>query len=155
MHSKVFEFSSNIIAQHDRMDEFNIPDWFLEGVAQYIDDSDRSEDIKWLQKDLKKYDHLNLSDDGTLTFKDVSDFQKSYFEKRMIELKETVENLTIDEFSSDTSLVVTRMKRLIEDESDYYVYFGGTLMSLDQFVRQMGQYETDTFYIGGTVGYKS
>lgn len=155
MHSKVFEISMKAVTPEDRLEEFDIPDWFLEAVALFVDESDRSKDIKWLQDVLGEYSGFKLSDDGVIEIEDISEFQKSYFQKRMVELKETVGNLTIDEFSSETSLVVTRMKRLIEDKTDFYVYVHGQLMTMDQFIRELSQYGVNRFYIGGTVGYNT
>lgn len=150
MHSRIYQLSTKELDQDDFLEDYHIHDWFLETVADYVNDSDREKDIEWLEESLSGV----TFEDDRLIINDVAMFKKAYFKTRFIQFQEAAKTLTLDDFSSN-SMDNYRMTTLVEDKFGYYVYTNGEFMTMDRFVREMQATEDGSaeFYIGGTLDY--
>lgn len=153
MHSRIFQVSLNPINPHEYIEVYDyLEHWFAREIADYIDSSNRSDDIDWLSRDVK--------DRGCFVGKDEHGFylevydKEKYFEsayKRFCKALQDVKDITLAEFTNGVSRHIFDLSDSHTDKFGFYVDADGELMPLDKFVRlcKAGL----KYYIGGTLNY--
>lgn len=152
MHSRIFQVSTNPINKIDYIDESHYWDhWFLNEVADYVDNSaDRDDDIEWLMEYGKG---IIISEDEHGKFLIVTDKEK-YFKNAFENFQEAINKVskyTIDDFIQGSSYEIWLIKDSYEDRFGFYIDYDNGLMPLDKFVRLSTI--NKKYYIGGTVDY--
>lgn len=150
MHSRIFQVSLDPIATEDYIEESLYWDhWFVNEIADYITDSDRSEDIKWLKG---CYDGLTFGKDNNGDYF-IVESKEQYFQPKFKRFKNEVDSIkscTLGEFTKEIG-AVWELKNAYEDRFGFYVDLNGELFNFDTFIRicvPQGKY-----YIGGTIDY--
>ena len=158
MHSRIYQISKAPIDRDDYIKESTYYDhWFLNSVADYVnEDTNRNDDIKWLQS---CYGNKGLSfgqDDNGKYF--IVEDKAKYFETNFEEFKKALvelSNITIDDFISDKGgMDLYRLKSSYDDEFGFYIDDGGEyygLTTFDSFMRDANTGEK--YYIGATIDY--
>lgn len=150
MHSRIFQLSEVPVDKEDYITEDEFIDGFVGMIADYVSsDTDRREDIQWLCSALKEYGIIYDENEESIIF--LEGFKKKYFKERFEKLRTTLQNMSLEEFSSD-SLAAFELASLIENRFSFYVYYEYTWQSLDNFVRSELK-EGQKYYIGGTLDY--
>jgi acyl carrier protein len=150
MHSRIFQLSEVPVNKEDYITEDEFIDGFVGMIADYVSsDTDRREDIQWLCSVLKEYGIIYDENEESIIF--LEGFKKKYFKERFEKLRTTLQNMSLEEFSSD-SLAAFELASLIENRFSFYVYSEYTWQSLDNFVRSELK-EGQKYYIGGTLDY--
>lgn len=158
MHSRIYQISKTPIDRDDYIEEDNYYDhWFTGRVADYVnDDTNRDDDIEWLQS---CYGNNGLSfgcDDNGEYFivEDKTKYFGAKFEKFKNELKELSEKTFDDFMGRGSEMSLYRLKSSYDDEFGFYIddcgeYHG--LETFDGFMRSTT--EGTKYYIGGTIDY--
>lgn len=165
MHSRAFQLTGHKLPENQYLEEsdLNYEEGMPISIADYIQDSDRKEDIQWLLYYLKEkgvegwsYDKAEQS----LTF--TKPFITSYFKQAYESFKKKAEEITLEDFSQSFGAVSAYcLSSLIEERDGFYIFVGpsltGFFRTMDSFVRSLN-YElrgkdSVTFYIGGTLDY--
>lgn len=151
MHSRIFQMDIEPINKKDYIDESTFyEDTFIGTIADYVDeDTNRDEDIQWLVDCYKKYGMEYNKKEDYIIFK--KGFKKNYFRERFELFKETIDELTFEDFAYDTRANLYKIKSLMEDRFSFYVYFDDYWMTFDRFVRQLE--EGKKYYLGATIDY--
>ena len=158
MHSRIFQISKTPIDREDYIEEYKYYDhWFTGSVADYVDDdTDRNDDVEWLQS---CYGNKGLSfgqdDNGEyFVIEDKAKYFEANFEKFQKELKELSEKTFDDFMGGEGNMSLYRLKESYDDEFGFYIddrneYHG--LITFDRFMR----YTTvgEKYYIGATIDY--
>lgn len=148
MHSRIIQLSFFPINE----DEYVTEDaWELESfigsIADYVADSpDRQEDIDWFISCIGP-DHVEC-DGNMIIF--LPEFKEGYFKPRLEKLKQTVQELTLEQFAN-YSLINYDIRRFVVDEYGFYVLIDKCWMPFDDFVRELE--EGVPYYIGATLDY--
>lgn len=156
MHSRIFQISTKPIDKCDYIEESNYYDhWFLNSVADYVNDStDRADDIKWL-KDCYDKDGLSFGVDENGEYFMVEDKAK-FFEPKFKRFQNALQELsttTLDDFmNGKCGYQLYELKAAYDDKFGFYV--DGDEFSLDTlntFIRyaEIGK----KYYIGATIDY--
>lgn len=158
MHSRIYQISKTPIDRDDYIEEDKYYDhWFTGSVADYVDDdTDRDDDVEWLQS---CYGNKGLSfgqDDSGEYFvvDDKAKYFEANFEKFQKELKELSEKTFDDFMGGEGSMSLYRLKESYDDEFGFYIddrneYHG--LVTFDRFMRCATVGEK--YYIGATIDY--
>lgn len=151
MHSRIFQMDIEPINKKDYIDESTFyEDTFIGTIADYVDeDTNRDEDIQWLVDCYEKYGMEYNKEEDYVIFK--KGFKKNYFRERFKLFKETIDELTFEDFAYDTRANLYKIKSLMEDRFSFYVYFDDYWMTFDRFVRQLE--EDKKYYLGATIDY--
>lgn len=152
MHSRIFQLSTEPICEDDYIKEYHFYDdsSFIGSIADYVDEeTDREKDIKWFVEALERTcKNLFIYDEKEQSIIFHTGFKQQFFHSRYKELKKVVENLTLEQFS--TSFEAYKLKSIIEDKFDFYIYFDGPITK-DEFIRNLQ--EEQKYYFGGTIDY--
>ena len=159
MHSRVFEISTEPIAAELRMDEYELPDWFCSGIADYVDstlDEDREEELNWFRSRFAG----NCSVDGD-SVKFGPNTKHDYFLFNYNKFREAATVLAVCEYdafcdskpSSDFSMTIYKLQSSFEDRFGFYDYDRDNeeLLTLDSWVRQKDL--SLPYYIGSIIDY--
>lgn len=165
MHSRIFQLTGHKLPENHYLEESDLS--YEEGmpisIADYISNSDREEDIRWLLdcfKDNKVKGWTYNEADQSLTF--TKPFMTSYFKSAYDLFKKKAEQITLEDFShSFGDIPVYSLSSLIEERDGFYVFMGpsstGYFRTMDSFVRSLNyelkEKDSVTFYIGGTLDY--
>jgi len=149
MHSRIFQLVSEPINEDDYATEADFLDGFVGSIADYVAEvDDRAEDIRWFASYVEQYGGEYNPDEESITFPE--GFALDYFRDRLEEVKCMVNNLTLEQFVTDT-LCAYELRRLIEDEFGFYVYIDNYYETLDDFVRNLQGEQK--YYIGAVLDY--
>ncbi|ERM91233.1 hypothetical protein O163_11415 [Caldanaerobacter subterraneus subsp. yonseiensis KB-1] len=151
MHSTIFQLEEKPLRfEEDFVCEEDFYDDFVGIVANYVsEDVDREEEINYLVKYLEKYKIIYNSEEQSIVFPE--GFKGEYFSERFFKLKKFIEDLIIEEFSTDSTKVWI-LKNLIEEKYGIYIYHKGTWKTFDEFVRHNLK-EGQKYYIGTVLDY--
>lgn len=158
MHSRLYQISKTPIDRDDYIEEDKYYDhWFTSSVADYVDgDTDRDDDIEWLQNCYGNKG-LSFSKDDSGEYFIVEDKTK-YFEAKFKEFQKELKELsekTLDEFmSGESDMSMYRLKTSYDDDCNFYIddnyeYHG--VATFDRFMRSAT--EGTKYYIGATIDY--
>jgi len=153
MRGVIFKLSQDI-EEVGMFDPYDVPEYFVGSIASHLEEAEVDDEVM----DFMEY----LEDEGVppnfidyqnkMTFKDKEGFQKVYFESKLKKLKESVEKLTLRDFSSSI-IKAENITKLVTDQFDYYIYINSELMTLDDFIRSLDMRKESSFYITGSVAY--
>lgn len=150
MHSRVIQLSLEPISNENYI-EADYENGFLSTIADYTsEDTDRNEDIKWIDDYIKDYGAELNNDNKSFYFP--RGFKNKYFEKRFECLKEMIDKMSLNTFSCSDS-VVYNIDNLSCNKYGFYISIDNDneYIPLDSFVRNLN--EDTTYYIGGTLDY--
>lgn len=153
MHSRIFEISESSFIDKDDHYFFDFEDLgsMPSGVDYVVETENREDDIEWLRDIMSHYKGITFDDESFIVS---TDFKNEYFEKRFKDLKERVEELTLEEFSDENKgmMELYYIKKAIEDRLGFRVFnYNYGNMSFDTFVRHMKP--NVRYYIGGIGDY--
>lgn len=154
MHSRIFQFSTEPHERHISCEEIVelMSGSFIGTIADYVDESDREEDIAWLLDYLAAsapdYFEYNPAE-GSIIFR--AGFKQKYFRQRFEEFKKKVTTMELKDFAEDTYEVYELMQ-LIDDRHGFYIYMKGYWQTFDSFVRRDME-ESRKYFIGATFDY--
>lgn len=153
MHSRIIQLEVTAIDKSNLMEDYNIPDWFTEGVADYVAESDRKEDLKWIKDAIfGSSKHAGLYETENLVeIHDIQAFQEDYFRGRYNTLQDEVAKMTLNDFTN--GFQAYRIASLARDRFGFYIYINSELMPVDDFIRSLDMLNQKVFYIGGTLDY--
>lgn len=155
MHSRIFEVSTSPFSSVGDHYDFDSPSHFMffsPSVDYVVNSEDRKDDIHWLKRYLDTYYGVTFEGDS---FSFDFHYKNNYFESRLVELKQMVRDITLNEFSGQNQeawMKNYRIEQSIEDKLGFRIYseFGGNT-SIDQFIRDSKP--NTTYYIGGVGDY--
>lgn len=165
MHSSAFQLTKEKLDPEDYLkeDDLDFEDGMPISIADYIQDSNREEDITWFLQDLQHgtaEGWVYHEEAQSITF--TKEFITSYFQRNYKRFKELASQITLEEFAYDDysetigGFPATEMKQLIDDRYEFYVY-NGYFKTFDSFVRSLNaefkEKESVTYYFGGTLDY--
>ncbi|SDF51992.1 hypothetical protein SAMN04244560_00854 [Thermoanaerobacter thermohydrosulfuricus] len=152
MHSNIFQLEERPLRfEEDYACEEDFYEGFVGTVADYVsEDVNREEEIKYFVEFLKKYGIMYNPEEQSIVFPE--GFKIQYFRERLEKLKKIVEDITIEEFSTDSTKVWI-LKNLIEEKYGVYIYYKKTWKNFDEFVRYDLQ-EGGKYYIGSVLDYR-
>jgi hypothetical protein len=144
LEEKPLRFEEDFACEEDFYDDF------VRVVADYVsEDVDREEEINYFVKWLGKYGIIYNSEEQSIVFPE--GFKAEYFSERLFKLKKIIEDITIEEFSTDSTKMWI-LENLIEEKYGIYIYHKGTWTTLDEFVRYDLE-ENKKYYIGSVLDY--
>jgi hypothetical protein len=159
MHSRIFQVSNSPIGK----DNYITPDdfyehWFTNSIADYVDTSNRTDDIEWLRKTLQP-NNPNVEfgkDTQGKYFSFNADFKTLYFKPKFESFMKAVNEAarsSLEEFASDSEMgmIVFRIKTMYDDKYSFYFYEDDEFITMDEFIRYAR--EGQKYYIGGTIDY--
>ena len=150
MHSRIFQVSSEPIKKEDYIEEATYWDhWFIGEIADYVADSDRNYDIKWL-KGCCDGVTFGTNDNGEYF---IVESKEQYFQhkfKRFKNAVDTIKSCTLEEFTKEMH-AVWELKNAYEERFGFYVDTDGELLNFDNFIRLC--VTNEKYYIGGTIDY--
>jgi hypothetical protein len=151
MHSTIFQLEEKPLRfEEDWACEEDFYDDFVGTIADYVsEDVDREEEINYFVKYLGQYGIIYNSEEQSIVFPE--GFKAEYFSERFFKLKKIVEDITIEEFSTDSTKVWI-LKNLIEEKYGIYIYHKGSWKTFDEFIRYNLQ-EGQKYYIGNVLDY--
>jgi len=156
MHSTIFQVTKEPIPQDEWLTPVDIDDtWFVGDIADYVADSNRGNDIAWLKETTKGVFDVACEGDnvetGTCRIKLLPCGKKEHFGERFHNLKEAVEQTTLEQFCED-GMEEYNIRTLVLKRFCFYVYDDErNLIPLDTFIRRSE--EGTEYYLGGTVDY--
>ncbi len=150
MHSRICQLSQKPIDKSDYITEDMFYDDFVGTVGDYVQESPtgRKEDIEWLMAIIEDYGAIYNSSEESILFP--IGFKENYFKESYEKLKEAVQNMSLEQFASD-SIIVSTLKLLIDSKYGFYIYTTHW-QTLDNFVRCELK-EGEKYYIGGILDY--
>lgn len=159
MHSRVFEISRSPIEIAQRLDPYELPEWFCSGIADYVDNTreeDREEELNWFTS--RFGGHCKRSG-NTVVFD--PDTKKDYFQHDYAKFREAAAILAVCDYEdfcgsnpvSDFEMTIRQLKSSYEDQFGFYVYDRDNeeLMTMDSWIRQTDL--SGPLYVGGIVDY--
>lgn len=151
MHSRIFQVSMNPIQEEDYILESDYYDhWFTNEIADYVNgDTDRENDIEWLQGYSTAFDFGTDNSGVYFIVKDKGEYFKPHFDRFMGALNK-IKECTLTDFTYGLAEMWT-LKDSYEDKFGFYVNADGETMCLDNFVRRCATGEK--YYIGATIDY--
>jgi len=151
MHSTIFQLEEKPLRfEEDFASEEDFYEGFVGIIADYVsEDVDREEEINYFVTYLGKYGIIYNSEEQSIVFPE--GFKAEYFSERFFKLKKIIEDLTIEEFSTD-STKVWLLKNLIEEKYGIYIYHKGAWKTFDEFVRYNLK-EGQKYHIGTVLDY--
>lgn len=151
MHSSIFQVSETPIEKSDYIRESDYWDhWFTNTHADYVAESDREEDIKWLKE--IGYKGIEFGEDEHGEFLIVTS-KTDYFAKKFMRFATAladISKMTLADFASARASI-WKLEDAFEDKYGFYIDVDDELLTFDEFVRYCGN--GDKYYIGGTVDY--
>lgn len=160
MHSRVFEISTEPIAEEDRLTSDGLSDGFFSSVADYAVDSDnREEDIKWFFE--CAHDVIVPNEDKS-GFRLVPGAKEAYFKNAFQQFKECLAVLstaTLGAFagtengplSDSMDMWMYKLKSAYSDKFSFYIYSDGEMFPMDDWMRHADLNES--YFFGGVCDY--
>ncbi|MGH2331793.1 hypothetical protein [Thermoanaerobacter mathranii] len=151
MHSNIFQLEEKPLKfEEDYACEEDFYDGFVRTIADYVsDDVNREEEINYFVEHLEKYGVIYNPKEQSIIFSE--GFHTKYFNERLLDLKKIVEDITIEEFSTDSTKVWI-LKNLVEEKYGIYIYHKNSWETFDAFVRYRLE-EGKKYYIGTVLDY--
>jgi len=159
MHSRVFEISSKPIDEALRLDEYELPDWFCSGIADYvdrIDDENRVEEINWFAS---QFAGNCIVAGDKVSFK--PNTKHDYYRHNYNKFREAAAILATCDYEafcdskpcSEFSMTLLQLNSSYEDRYGFYVYDRDDeeLITLDSWVRRNDL--SEPYYIGSIIDY--
>jgi len=153
MHSRIIQISKEPIEKDEYFSECRYYDGFINAIADYVVDSDRTADIEWLKSILGDAAEVDVQ---AGTFKIVN--RMLFFMAPYTEFRQHIaemEGITLEDFASCKSEFPMYMLQASYDDK-YSFYLDSdengmqTLMSFMRFAK-----DGDVYYIGATFDYHS
>lgn len=153
MHSRIIQLGVSAIDQEDYIQDYSIPNWFTDEIADYVNESDREKDLKWFKRAIfGSSTHAEMDEiDNIVTIHNAQAFREDFFRTRFEIMRNEVANMTLNDFAEGFSAY--SIASLARDRFGFYIYIDGELMSFDVFIRSLEMFDQDVFYIGGTLDY--
>ena len=151
MHCKIIQLDDKSIRKNDRIDMdtiINEQEWFLNSIADYVDD------VMDDQRKIILDNHLNR--DGfkfsrnKLTIVSAEDYFKSRYSKLVASAFDLSRTPLKDIASGKAWMLIWNINDCYDDKYGDYIYYDGWLNTMDDFVRH---HEGEIFYVGGVVDY--
>lgn len=145
MHSRIYEVSTENIKEGLDIGEFWIRYLWFENIADYVISSESTieEDIDWLCSflDIKKEKNkIYLSKETA----------KKYMKLKYENFKESSQSF--EQFMD--CFLVNRIQEFLNDEYGFYMIYEDTLMTLDEFLRNIiHENKNEVYYIGAIFDY--
>lgn len=152
MHGTIFQLEEKPLRfEEDFACEEDFYEGFVGIIADYVsEDVDREEEINYFVTYLGKYGITYNSEEQSIIFP--KGFKEEYFSARFFNLKKFVEELTLEEFSTDSTKVWI-LKNLINEKYGIYIYSRqSSWITFDEFVRYNLK-EGQKYYIGTVLDY--
>ena len=156
MHSRIFQISSKPIDKCDYIEESHYYDhWFLNSVADYVNDNtDRADDIDWFKSCYKK-DGLSFGTDENGEYFIVEDKVK-FFEPNFKRFQNALQGLsttTLDDFiTGKCGYPLYDLKSAYDEKFGFYIDGDEfDLQTLNEFIRYSNV--GTKYYIGATIDY--
>ena len=154
MFNAIYQVSLEPIPSDEYISESDFGDsWFLEMVAEYVDDDiDRNKEIDILKSSLESAG-LSFGEDehgDWLIVNSKEEYFKAAFEKFKEQLAKLA-NYSLKDFSG-VALDIYYLNKYYDDKQSVYFSADGEPMTLDTFIRRC--LADEKYYIGGVVGYK-
>lgn len=157
MHSRIFQLSKKPISENEYMQLSDYYDhWFTNEIADSIDESDRYNDIQWLQFEYSEGIICGEDDSGYYI---VVKNKENLFTTKFESFKRYVNDLqkaSLDDFINSAT-ISAKMYQLQESYNDKFAFWVvlkdeyDSILTFDEFIRYC---ETDTkYYIGNTIDY--
>lgn len=152
MHSKIFQLSDKPISKKDYITEDDIPEYFVEQIADYVDNIPESY-YEHLYEVLAEHIHgkaegncLQLSEEGIREF-----FLVRY--EKFLEKVQEIGKLTSEDFiKGKFHYPVYELKTLEDDLYDLYIYYNDNMYTVSSFLRNETD-ENKNFYLGAVIDY--
>lgn len=160
MHSRIFELSTRPVDEDCRYTSDYVPDWFVDSIADYVQDIDipeqRKEELEWLAS----YFHSACMVNGDmLTF--AEDAKEKAFADAFEEMKaraEKIANADFDAFCGKSGLVdlkmdVYHLRDAFSNKYGFYIYEHdtGDIRTIAEWLRDADL--SKPHYVGGIVDY--
>lgn len=152
MHSRLFQLELKPVEEF--LNKHRYYNSFVGSVANYISkekSTDRKDSILWFRNLYNKYGLDIDLEKETVIFK--KGFKTKYFESRFKELKEQVNKLSLEEFSSDSILAYDLSNNIEQKRSFYVDSVDNVYDTFDSFIREMR--EETVYYFGSVFDYHS
>ncbi|HHW57980.1 MAG TPA: hypothetical protein GXX15_10030 [Clostridia bacterium] len=153
MHGTIFQLEEKPLRfEEDFACEEDFYDDFVKVIADYVnEDIDRDAEIRYFVEYLKKYKEI-MYDPQEYSIIFPKGFREEYFSERFFNLKKFVQELTLEEFSTDSTKVWI-LKNLINEKYGIYIYSRqSSWITFDEFVR-CNLKEGQKYYIGTVLDY--
>mgnify|MGYP007039811124 CR=1 FL=1 len=160
MHSRIFQLSEKRIPESEYMQlSFYYDHWFTNEIADWIDESDRNDDIEWLKSVYSDGVVYGEDDNGQYL---IVESKKKIFAPKFEEFKRflgKLQNVSLEDFSKSVDGCgddVFYLCDAYEDKLSFYVALKGDYdvtetITFDYFIRRC---RTNTkYYIGNTIDY--
>lgn len=151
MHCKIIQVENEPIPEGLFVTEYDIPDWFVPAIADYVDAVVDKDDALEIVKNHFDRPGIRYFRDGTVMFSDV-DYFLPKFDKFKEILEQMVRNLKFDDFYRGMSLEMADLHDAYDDKFGDYIYHDGHLLTLDDFVRNWANRDK-IYYVGGVLDY--
>ena len=160
MHSRIFELSTTPVDEDCRYTSDYVPDWFVDSIADYVQDIDipeeREDDIEWLAS----YFHgACLVSGDMLTF--AGDAKEKAFDTLFKEMKARAEKIAKADFDAfcgkrgleDLEMDVYHLNDAFSAKYGFYIcdYETGSLRTIAAWLRDADL--SKPYYVGGIVDY--
>ena len=151
MHSKIIQLDDKSIKKDKHINMNTIIDeqeWFLNSIADYINDVMEDQRKMILDNHLNK-DGFKFSR-NKLTIVSAEDYFRGRYQK-LIDSASDLSKATLEDVASGKIwMLVWHINDCYDDKYGDYIYYGGWLNTMDDFVRH---HEGESFYVGGVVDY--
>lgn len=153
-HSRIFQVSEEPIEKIDYITKSRYWEhWFLNEHADYVAESNREDDIKWLKE--VAYKGIEFGEDEYGEFLVVTS-KTDYFAKKFTRFTtdlEDISKMALTDFASARASI-WKLEDAFEDKYGFYIddtsQFG-EFSTFDRFIRICN--ENTKYYIGGTMDY--
>ena len=157
MHSTVYELADHPIAKSSYMTPGYLPDWFFDTIADYATEMSGAERADSIATLAEYFGSLCTRSGDQISFS--PQLKQTYFKESHRYFKEAAKALSkidYDSFAGITPATAFHLalKRITESYTDkygFYIYEGGELSPLDNWLRSADI--SKPFYIGGTINY--
>lgn len=166
MHSRIFQISDSPIAKSDyiTVETINDEEWFVNTVADYVQDTDREDSIDWF---VKAYQNLEcfIWEEGWNQFRLTHDFKTKFFRpgfediylfaqqlQGMLENKETAFKDYV--LGDDLRYHIWKLHNITDPFGGFYVYYEPEqeLMTIEVFMRHHAECGK-RYYFGNVLDY--
>lgn len=163
MHSRIFKLTNDPEADTiTESDIYDLQKWFVNSIADYVCETDEEcvlEDVMWLINTLdvnaKEYMYITNKNENHILITFKKGFKREYFRNKFNKFKNTVDSMTLEDFSGLTDFDMYYISLHIKENRGFYVLTEyDELITFDEFVRSIDD-ENVTFYLNGTLDYHS
>lgn len=153
MEHLIIQLETGSIEDDEWMDDFYLDEIVCnrDGFSDVRDAT--SEEKENLRMQAKKLGVGYVQDTGVVRFP--AQFARHYFENRFALLKQTVRNLSLEDFSGerDYPLVINTLMDLVDDRDGLFIYNDHEIYTFDDFIRGTPK-EGFGYVIGNIMAYK-